>query len=95
MKQLDMEQAEEMPSSTLTSREGITQCHTVPILSQRLQITSETTIEGQIVTETDMPPLTGETALSLTLTQQTLFFVYFNKHAAVVHNPRNQDDGGV
>lgn len=62
LKQLDIEQAEEMPSSTLTSREGITQCHTVPVLSQRLQITSDTTIEGEIVTETDIPPLTGETA---------------------------------
>ncbi|XP_037539518.1 CTD small phosphatase-like protein 2-A [Nematolebias whitei] len=59
MKQLDIEQAEEMPSSTLTSREGIPQCHTVPMLSQRLQITSDTTIEGEIVTETDIPPLTA------------------------------------
>lgn len=60
MKQLDIEPAEEMPSSTLTSTEGITPCHTVPILPQRLQITSDTTIEeGEIVTETDMPPLTA------------------------------------
>nr|XP_046249618.1 CTD small phosphatase-like protein 2-A [Scatophagus argus]XP_046249619.1 CTD small phosphatase-like protein 2-A [Scatophagus argus]XP_046249622.1 CTD small phosphatase-like protein 2-A [Scatophagus argus] len=60
MKQLDFEQAEEMPSSTLTSTEGITSCHPTPILSQRLQITSDTTIEeGEIVTETDMPPLTA------------------------------------
>lgn len=60
MKQLDIEQAEEMPSSTLTSTEGITSCHTDPALPQRLQITSDTTIEeGEIVTETDMPPLTG------------------------------------
>ncbi|XP_029290392.1 CTD small phosphatase-like protein 2-A isoform X2 [Cottoperca gobio] len=60
MKQLDIEPAEEMPSSTLTSTEGITPCHTAPILPQRLQITSDTTIEqGQIVTETDMPPLTA------------------------------------
>lgn len=65
MKQLDIEQAEEMPSSTLTSTEGITPCHTAPILPQRLQITSDTTIEeGEIVTETDMPPLTGMTALT-------------------------------
>lgn len=62
MKQLDIEQAEEMPSSTLTSTEGITPCHTAPILPQRLQITSDTSIEeGEIVTETDMPPLTGMT----------------------------------
>uniref|UniRef100_A0A671W8K4 CTD small phosphatase like 2 n=1 Tax=Sparus aurata TaxID=8175 RepID=A0A671W8K4_SPAAU len=60
MKQLDIEQAEEMPSSTLTSTEGITPCHTAPVLPQRLQITSDTSIEeGEIVTETDMPPLTG------------------------------------
>ncbi|XP_047451716.1 CTD small phosphatase-like protein 2-A [Mugil cephalus] len=59
MKQLDIEQAEEMPSSTLTSTEGITPCHTAPLLPQRLQMTSDTSIEeGQIVTETDMPPLT-------------------------------------
>lgn len=65
MKQLDIEQAEEMPSSTLTSTEGITPCHTAPILPQRLQISSDTTIEeGEIVTETDMPPLTGMTALT-------------------------------
>lgn len=64
MKQLDIEQAEEMPSSTLTSTltstEGIAPCHTAPILPQRLHITSDTTIEeGEIVTETDMPPLTA------------------------------------
>lgn len=60
MKQLDIEQAEEMPSSTLTSTEGITPCHTAPMLPQRLHITSDTTIEeGEIVTETDMPPLTA------------------------------------
>ncbi|XP_078113356.1 CTD small phosphatase-like protein 2-A isoform X1 [Sander vitreus] len=59
MKQLDIEPAEEMPSSTLTSTEGITPCHPTPILPHRLQITSDTTIEeGEIVTETDMPPLT-------------------------------------
>ncbi|XP_034736006.1 CTD small phosphatase-like protein 2-A isoform X2 [Etheostoma cragini] len=59
MKQLDIEPAEEMPSSTLTSTEGITPCHPVPMLPHRLQITSDTTIEeGEIVTETDMPPLT-------------------------------------
>lgn len=66
MKQLDIEQAEEMPSSTLTSTltstEGIAPCHTAPILPQRLHITPDTTIEeGEIVTETDMPPLTGTT----------------------------------
>ncbi|KAM6937248.1 CTD small phosphatase-like protein 2-A [Xenentodon cancila] len=59
MKQLDIEQAEEMPSSTLTSTEGIGQCYTSQMLPQRLQITSDPTIEeGEIVTETDMPPLT-------------------------------------
>lgn len=68
MKQLDIEPAEEMPSITLTSREGITQCHTVPMLPQRLQITSDTTIEeGEIVTETDIPPLTGRRLLILLL----------------------------
>uniref|UniRef100_A0A672FAZ3 CTD (carboxy-terminal domain, RNA polymerase II, polypeptide A) small phosphatase like 2a n=1 Tax=Salarias fasciatus TaxID=181472 RepID=A0A672FAZ3_SALFA len=61
MKQLDIEQAEEMPSSTLTSTEGITPCHPAPMLPQRLQITPDTSIEeGEIITESDMPPLTGE-----------------------------------
>uniref|UniRef100_A0A7N8YCQ7 CTD (carboxy-terminal domain, RNA polymerase II, polypeptide A) small phosphatase like 2a n=1 Tax=Mastacembelus armatus TaxID=205130 RepID=A0A7N8YCQ7_9TELE len=60
MKQLDIEQAEEMPSSTLTSTEGITPCHTALMLPQKLQITSDTTIEeGEIVTEADIPPLTA------------------------------------
>ncbi|XP_069564249.1 CTD small phosphatase-like protein 2-A isoform X1 [Brachyistius frenatus] len=60
MKQLDIEQAEEMPSSTLTSTEGITACHIGPMLPPRLQMTSDTPVEeGQIVTETDMPPLTA------------------------------------
>ncbi|XP_043981299.1 CTD small phosphatase-like protein 2-A [Gambusia affinis] len=60
IKQLDIEPAEEMPSSTVTSREGITPCHTVQMLPQRLQINSDTTIEeGEIVTETDIPPLTA------------------------------------
>lgn len=60
MKQLDMEPAEEMPSSTLTSAEGIAPCHTAPVLPQRLQVTTDTTIEEEeIVTEADMPPLTG------------------------------------
>lgn len=68
MKQLDIEQAEEMPSSTLTSTEGITPCHAAPILPQRVQINSDTSIEeGEIVTETDMPPLTGVTTLTLGL----------------------------
>uniref|UniRef100_A0A667WL87 CTD small phosphatase-like protein 2-A n=1 Tax=Myripristis murdjan TaxID=586833 RepID=A0A667WL87_9TELE len=60
MKQLDIEQAEEIPSSTLTSTEGITMCHAAPVLPQRPQITPDATIEeGEIVTETDMPPLTA------------------------------------
>ncbi|XP_011605953.1 CTD small phosphatase-like protein 2-A [Takifugu rubripes] len=60
MKQLDIEQAEEMPSSTLTSTEAITSCHMAPVLPQRLQISSDSTVEeGEIVTETDMPPLTA------------------------------------
>ncbi|XP_034444009.1 CTD small phosphatase-like protein 2-A isoform X1 [Hippoglossus hippoglossus] len=60
MKHLDIEQAEEMPSSTLTSTEAITTCHTDPMLPPRLQISSDTTIEqAEIVTETDMPPLTA------------------------------------
>uniref|UniRef100_A0A672F5S1 CTD (carboxy-terminal domain, RNA polymerase II, polypeptide A) small phosphatase like 2a n=1 Tax=Salarias fasciatus TaxID=181472 RepID=A0A672F5S1_SALFA len=60
MKQLDIEQAEEMPSSTLTSTEGITPCHPAPMLPQRLQITPDTSIEeGEIITESDMPPLTA------------------------------------
>lgn len=61
MKQLDMEPAEEMPSSTLTSAEGIAPCHTTPVvLPPRLQVAADTTVEdGEIVTEADMPPLTG------------------------------------
>ncbi|XP_061826318.1 CTD small phosphatase-like protein 2-A [Nerophis lumbriciformis] len=60
MKQLDIEQAEEMPSSTLTSSEGITACHGAPMFPQRLQMTSDSTIEdAEIVTETDMPSLTA------------------------------------
>lgn len=60
MKQLDIEQAEEMPSSTLTSTEGITPCHPPPMLPQRLHIASDTSIEeGEIITESDMPPLTA------------------------------------
>lgn len=60
MKQLDMEQAEEMPSSTLTSTEVIPPCHTPQVLLQRLQVTADSTVEeGEIATETDMPPLTA------------------------------------
>lgn len=59
MKQLDIEQAEEMPSSTLTSTESITLCHTSAMLPQRLQISSDTIEEGELVTEIDMPPLTA------------------------------------
>lgn len=59
MKQLDIEQAEEMPSSTLTSTESISLCHGNTALPQRLHISSDAIEEGEIVTETDMPPLTG------------------------------------
>lgn len=59
MKQLEIEQAEEMPSSTLTSTESISLCHPNATLPQRLQISSGTIEEGEIVTETDMPPLTA------------------------------------
>ncbi|XP_040024363.1 CTD small phosphatase-like protein 2-A [Gasterosteus aculeatus] len=60
IKQLDIKPAEEMPSSSLTSTEGTAPCHAALILPQRLQINSDTTIEqGEIVTETDMPPLTA------------------------------------
>ncbi|XP_054632009.1 CTD small phosphatase-like protein 2-A isoform X2 [Dunckerocampus dactyliophorus] len=60
MKQLDIEQAEEMPSSTLTYSEGIHACHGAPMFPQRLQMASDSTIEdAEIVTETDMPPLTA------------------------------------
>lgn len=66
MKQLDIEPAEEMPSSTLTSTEGIGQCYSSSMLPQRLQITSDSSIEeGEIITETDMPPLTGKFSLNL------------------------------
>uniref|UniRef100_A0A8C7ZB73 CTD small phosphatase like 2 n=1 Tax=Oryzias sinensis TaxID=183150 RepID=A0A8C7ZB73_9TELE len=65
MKQLDIEPAEEMPSSTLTSTDGISQCYSSSVLPQRLQITSDTSIEeGEIITETDMPPLTGKFSLN-------------------------------
>ncbi|XP_053282114.1 CTD small phosphatase-like protein 2-A isoform X1 [Pleuronectes platessa] len=60
MKQLDIEQAKEMPSSTLTSTETITTCPTAPVMPPRPQISSDTAIEqAEIVTETDMPPLTA------------------------------------
>lgn len=62
MKQLDIEQAKEMPSSTLTSSEGITACHGSAPLPQRLQMSADSTVEdGEIVTESDMPSLTGTT----------------------------------
>lgn len=68
IKQLDIEPAEEMPSSILTSTEGTAPCHAAPIVPQRLQINSDTTIEqGEIVTEADMPPLTGTTTIALDL----------------------------
>jgi len=68
IKQLDIEQAEEIPSSALTSTEGITQCLASPLLPQSLQIASDAAIEeGEIVTEIDMPPLTGKTTLLLSL----------------------------
>ncbi|XP_019712665.1 CTD small phosphatase-like protein 2-A [Hippocampus comes] len=60
MKQLDIEQAKEMPSSTLTSSEGIAACHGSPPLPQRLQMSADSTVEdGEIVTESDMPSLTA------------------------------------
>lgn len=53
MKQLDMEEVDEIPSSTPTCAEGISLCPADPHLSP------DTTVEeGEIVTETDMPPLT-------------------------------------
>ncbi|XP_056137883.1 CTD small phosphatase-like protein 2-A [Lampris incognitus] len=59
LKQLDIEQAVEIPSSTLTSTEGIASCHAAPALPQKPQITPDSTIEeGEIVTEADIPPLT-------------------------------------
>nr|XP_057943306.1 CTD small phosphatase-like protein 2-A isoform X2 [Doryrhamphus excisus] len=59
MKQLDMEQAEEMPSSTLTYSEGIAVCHGAPVFPQRPPMTSDSIVEdAEIVTETDMPSLT-------------------------------------
>uniref|UniRef100_A0A8C6LIG9 CTD (carboxy-terminal domain, RNA polymerase II, polypeptide A) small phosphatase like 2b n=1 Tax=Nothobranchius furzeri TaxID=105023 RepID=A0A8C6LIG9_NOTFU len=73
MKQLDIEQAEEMPSSTFTSREGITPCHTIPILPQRLQISSETTIEGEI------PRLQNEAATKV-VTNFSSSRYFFIKH---------------
>lgn len=82
MKQLDIEQAEEMPSSTLTSTEAITSCHMAPMLPQRLQMSSDSTIEeGEIVTETDMPPLTGQTFLHLMLFME-IWFRWFRSEAS-------------
>uniref|UniRef100_A0A3Q2ZIZ4 CTD small phosphatase like 2 n=1 Tax=Hippocampus comes TaxID=109280 RepID=A0A3Q2ZIZ4_HIPCM len=46
MKQLDIEQAKEMPSSTLTSSEGIAACHGSPPLPQRLQMSTPLAIAG-------------------------------------------------
>nr|XP_061813237.1 CTD small phosphatase-like protein 2-A [Nerophis lumbriciformis] len=60
MKQLDIEQAEEMPSSTLTSSEGMGACHGAPLMSTRLQMSADSTVQdGEIVTESDMPSLTA------------------------------------
>lgn len=61
LKQLDIEQAEEIQSSTLTSTEGLMLCHTTtPVLDEKPEIAPDSTIEeGEIVTENDMPPLTG------------------------------------
>lgn len=60
LKQLDIEQAEEIQSSTLTSTEGLALCHTVPVLEEKPEIAPDSTIEeGEIATENDMPPLTG------------------------------------
>ncbi|XP_072292099.1 CTD small phosphatase-like protein 2-A [Eucyclogobius newberryi] len=59
MKQLEIEPAEEMPSSTLTSSESLTLCHSNTALPPRLHIGTDSIEEGEIITETDMPPLTA------------------------------------
>lgn len=58
VKQLDMEQLEETPTSTTTDGRDLT---FDPALNPRPLPHVDTTVEeGEIVTEADMPPLTGE-----------------------------------
>ncbi|XP_077566665.1 CTD small phosphatase-like protein 2-A [Stigmatopora nigra] len=60
MKQLDMEPAEKMPSSALTSPQGIGACRTAPPLPARLHTGAESAVEGgEIVAESEAPPLTA------------------------------------
>lgn len=58
VKQLDMEQLEETPTSTTTDGRELT---FDPALNPRTLPHADTKVEeGEIVTESDMPPLTGE-----------------------------------
>lgn len=56
VKQLDMEQVEEIPASTATSTEGaVFSNQTVPLTST----TDDASEEGEIASDADLPPLTG------------------------------------
>lgn len=58
VKQLEMEQLEETPTSTTTDGRDLT---FDPALNPRPPPLVDTPVEeGEIVTEADMPPLTGE-----------------------------------
>lgn len=60
MKQLDMEEVEEIPTSTPICAEGISLCPAASVLPQKPTPPPDATVEeGEIVTETDMPPLTA------------------------------------
>lgn len=59
VKQLDMEQLEETPTSTTI--DGCRDITFDPALNSRPLLPTETTVEeGEIASEADMPPLTGE-----------------------------------
>lgn len=69
MKQLDMEQLEETPTSTTTDGRDLT---FDPALNPRPLPHVDTSVEeGEIVTEADMPPLTGNL--------DVFFFLFFFK----------------
>lgn len=87
VKQLDLNQAEEMPSSTLTSIEDITTCHTDPNLPARVQIPSSTIYEeGAIVTDTDIPPLTGEDAVYYSTSHKYITDRYTHKEESTTES---------
>ncbi|XP_077452395.1 CTD small phosphatase-like protein 2-A isoform X2 [Stigmatopora argus] len=60
IKQLEMEAAEKMPSSALTSPQGVGACRTAPPLPARLHTGADSAVEGgEIVAESEAPSLTA------------------------------------